>query len=186
MGLNLFFSAFYVVVIVLARSRGVPPGQIGLMAAMLGVGGILGALLAPYLHRMLSPYLSIAGVFWLLTLLTPIAAAVRNGYLMGALFATMALLPPTANTTIMTQQLLLTPDGLRGRLSAVLGLVTGVAATAGPVLGGVLVEFAPGGRAVLACAAGIAAITLLVTASPTLRAFPETPEVTNEPVAASG
>lgn len=170
--LNLFFSAFYLVVIVLARSRGVPAGQIGVMAAMLGVGGIVGALLAPYLQSRLTPYLSIAGVFWALTVLTPIAVVVHNGYLMGALFFAMALLPPTANTTIMTEQLLLTPDELRGRLSGVVGLVTGIAGAAGPVLGGVLTEAFSGGTAVLLCAGGIAAVTALVTVNATLRRFP--------------
>jgi uncharacterized protein YbdZ (MbtH family)/MFS family permease len=167
--LNLFFSAFYIVVIVLARSRGVPSGEIGIMAAMLGGGGIAGALAAPYLRRTLSPYASLIVVFWVMTLLTPVAAVITNGYLMGVLFFAMALLPPAANTTIMTQQLLLTPDELRGRLSGVIGLVTGVAATVGPVLGGLLIGVVSGGQAVLVCAAGIAAVTVLVTASPTLR-----------------
>jgi MFS family permease len=186
--LNLFFSAFYIVVIVLTQRRGVPAGQIGVMVAMLGVGGIVGALAAPYLHRQVSPYLSIVGVFWVLTALTPIAVIVHNGYVMGALFAAMALLPPTANTTIMTRQLLLTPDELRGRLSAVIGLVTGVAATIGPILGGVLVELVSGSQAVLVCAAGIAAVTVLVTANRTLRSFPAeltTPAATPEPATAS-
>ncbi|MFL6114878.1 MAG: MFS transporter, partial [Catenulispora sp.] len=61
--------------------------------------------------------------------------------------------------------MLLTPDGLRGRLSAVLGLVTGVAATAGPVLGGVLEELVAGGQAVRLCAAVITASAVLVPAS---------------------
>jgi uncharacterized protein YbdZ (MbtH family)/predicted MFS family arabinose efflux permease len=172
--LNLFFAAFYIVVIVLAERRGVPPGHIGVMAAMLGVGGVVGAVFAPYLQRRLRPYLSIIAVFWALTVLTPVAVLAGNGVAMGALFFAMALLPPTANTTIMTEQLLLTPDHLRGRLSGVVGLVTGVAAALGPVLGGVLMEALPGNRAVLACTAGIAAVTVLVTASPTLRAFPRT------------
>lgn len=170
--LNLFFSAFYLVVIVLAQRRGVPSGQIGVMAAMLGVGGLVGALAAPYLHRLVSPYLSIAAVFWVLTALTPLAVFAHNGYVMGALFFGMALLPPTANTTIMTEQLLLTPDELRGRLSGVIGLATGVAAAAGPMLGGVLMAVLAPGRAVLVCAAGMALATLLVTFSPTLRGFP--------------
>jgi len=170
--LNLFFSAFYLVVIVLAERRGVPSGQIGVMAAMLGVGGLVGALAAPYLHRLVSPYLSIAAVFWVLTALTPLAVLAHNGYVMGALFFGMALLPPTANTTIMTEQLLLTPDELRGRLSGVIGLATGVAAAAGPMLGGVLMAVLAPGRAVLVCAAGMALATLLVTFSPTLRGFP--------------
>ena len=170
--LNLFFSAFYIVVIVLAQARGVPAGEIGVMAAMLGVGGIVGALLAPRLQRLLSPYLSIVSVFWVLTVLTPVAVVVDGGYLMGLLFAAMAVLPPTANTTIITAQLLLTPDEMRGRLSAVMGVVTGVAAAAGPALGGVLVEVVSGDQAVLLCAGGMAVATALVTVSPTLRRFP--------------
>jgi MFS family permease len=171
--LNLFFSAFYILVIVLAAERGLPPGQIGLIAAMLGVGGVLGSLLVPFARRVLSPYVSIAAAFWALTLLTPVAiVVVHNGYLMGALFAFMAVFPPTANTTIVTEQLLLADDAMRGRLSAVLGVATGVAGAVGPALGGVLVQALPGGGAVLVCAAGMAAVTVVVTVNPTLRRFP--------------
>jgi predicted MFS family arabinose efflux permease len=170
--LNLFFSAFYIVIIVRAEESGVPSGEIGVMAAMLGAGGIAGALAAPTLCRFMRPYTSIAAVFWVLTLLTPIAVLADGGYATGALFAAMALLPPTANTTIMSQQLLLTPDELRGRLSAVISLATGIAATLGPVVGGLLMAVMPGDQAVLICAGGIAAVTLLVTISPTLRNFP--------------
>ncbi len=170
--LNLFFSAFYLVVIVLAQRRGTPAGEIGVMAAMLGVGGVVGALAAPYLQRVLSPYVSITAVFWVLAVLTPVTAVVHSGYLVGAVFAGMALLAPTANTTIVTRQLLSTPDELRGRLSGVLALLTGVAGAAGPVLGGLLTAVVPGTTAVLICAAGIAAVAVSVTVSKVLREFP--------------
>jgi MFS family permease len=170
--LNLFFSAFYIVVIVLAHRRGISSGEIGVMAAMLGVGGLLGALLAPSLTEKISPFMSIASVFWILTVLTPAAIFIRNGYLLGALLFAMALLPPTANTTIMARQLLITPDDLRGRLSGALGLMAGGAGAVGPMLGGVLIGLVSGNAAVLICAAGMAAITVLVTVSPTLRHFP--------------
>jgi MFS family permease len=170
--LNFFFNAFYIVIIVLAERRGVPAGEIGLMAAMLGVGGVLGALVAPALHRRLSPYVSIMAVFWLVTLLTPITIFARNGYLLGALFAGMAFLAPTANTTINTHQLLLTPDSLRGRLMGVMSVFVGGAAALGPAAGGILIEFVSGEAAVLWCAAGMAAISLLVTLNPALRRFP--------------
>jgi MFS family permease len=170
--LSFFFTAFYLVVIVLARRRGIPSGEIGVMAAMLGAGGVAGSLLAPYLHKKLSPYTSIALVFWVFTALTPMATFIYNGYLLGALFFGIALLPPTANTTILTRQLLITPDHLRGRLSGVIGLMVGTAAAAGPMFGGILVDLLPSTRAVLICAAGIAVITLVVTANPTLRHFP--------------
>ena len=172
MTLNMFFSAYYLVIIVLAQSRGVPLGEIGVMAAMLGVGGVVGALIAPRLSALLSPHQAIAGVFWALTLLAPLAVFISNGYLMGALFAGMALLAPTANTVITTYQLLRTPDSLRGRLSGVMNVVVGTAAALGPALGGVLAQLLPGSGAVLLCAGGIAVITVLVTVHPVLRAYP--------------
>jgi MFS family permease len=174
-GLNLFFAAYYLVIILLAKARGVPAGEIGIMAAMLGVGGFLGTLIAPYLHRKLRPYLSIIGVFWILTILTPLAVFIHSGYLMGLLFATMAFLVPTANTTIQTYELLLTPDELRGRVSGVSGVAAGVAAAVGPALGGLLMEEVPHSHAVLLCTAGIGAVTVLATLSPTLRGFPRHP-----------
>jgi MFS family permease len=170
--LNLFFSASYLVIIVLAQRRGIPSGEIGVMAAMLGAGGVTGSLLASYLHSRISPFLSIVSVFWVLAALIPTAIFIHSGYLMGALFFGIALLPPTANTTIQARQLLITPDHLRGRLSGVLGLILGVAAAVGPVLGGILMQLLPSTEAVLVCAAGIIAITVVVTASPTLRRFP--------------
>jgi MFS family permease len=178
--LNLFFAAYYLVIIVLATERGVPPGEIGVMAAMLGGGGIAGALAAPYLHRRLSPYLLIIGVFWGLTLLTPLAVFVHDGYLMGLLFAAMAFLAPAANTTINTYQLLYTPDELRGRLGGVMGVTGGLAAAFGPALGGWLVDLLPDSAAVLTCAGAIAVVTVLTTFSRTLRGFPavaEAPEL---------
>ncbi|ONI88958.1 MFS transporter [Actinosynnema sp. ALI-1.44] len=170
--LNFFFNAFYIVIIVLADGKGVPAGQIGLMAAMLGVGGVLGSLVAPTLHRVLHPWVSIMAVFWMVTVLTPLTLLAHNGYLLGALFAGMSFLAPTANTTINTHQLLLTPDELRGRLSGVMNVFVGSAAAAGPAVGGLLVEFVDGTVAVLWCTAGMAAISLLVTLSPVLRRFP--------------
>lgn len=79
-------------------------------------------------------------MFWALATLAPLAAVVGSGYMLGGLFALMALLAPTANTTIITHQLLLTPDNLRGRLSGTLNVAVGAAAAAGPALGGVLAE----------------------------------------------
>lgn len=181
--LNLFFSAFYIIIIVQARQHGVPVGQVGVMAAMLGAGGLAGALLAPYLTEKLSPFLAIASVFWILTVLTPVTIFLRNGYLLGAVLFTMAVLPPTANTTIVARQLLITPDDLRGRLSGALGLMAGGAAAAGPMLGGALIGLTHGNEAILTCAAGMAAITAMVTMSSTMRHFPRTPSaMDSEPV----
>jgi predicted MFS family arabinose efflux permease len=174
--LNLFFAAYYLVVVVLAQRQGIPAGEIGVMAAMLGVGGVLGALLAPWLYRRLSPHAAIAGVFWALAALSPLAVFVDSGYLLGVLFAAMALLAPTANTTIITHQLLLTPDELRGRLSGSLNVAVGTAAAVGPALGGLLAETTTPTTAVLISAAGMATAAVLVTVNRTLRRYPRRAE----------
>jgi MFS family permease len=119
-----------------------------------------------------SPYTSIIGVFWALAALTPLAVFIDSGLLMGALFFAMALLPPTANTTINTYQLLLTPDRLRGRLSGVMGMISGMSAAAGPAFGGLLAGAVSGTLAVLLIAAAIAVIAVITTFSPTMRSFP--------------
>jgi MFS family permease len=111
-------------------------------------------------------------VFWALAALAPLAVVVDSGYLLGALFAGMALLAPTANTTIVTHQLLLTPDALRGRLSGTLNLAVGAAAALGPLLGGLLAETTSPTTAVLVSAAGLATAAVLVTVNPTLRRYP--------------
>lgn len=172
--LNLFFTAFYLLMIVLARDRGVPAGQIGVMAAMLSVGGIVGSLVAPRLHRLVQPHVSIVAVFWWMALLTPLGAIAHSGYSVGVLLFALALLPPTANTAIMSEQLACTPDALRGRLSGALGVLAGASGTIGPVLGGLLAETATGDLAVAVCAAGIVAAAILATLSRTLRTFRRT------------
>ena len=174
--LNLCFAAYYLVVIVMAQRQGTAPGEIGVMAAMLGVGGIVGALIAPALHRRLRPHTAIAGVFWALVALSPLAVFTDSGYVLGALFAAMALLAPTANTTIVTHQLLLTPDELRGRLSGSLNLAVGTAGALGPALGGLLAETTTPATAVLITAAGLTTAAVGATASRTLRHYPERKE----------
>lgn len=139
------------------------------MAAMLGVGGVAGALVAPVLHRRLGSYGAIIAVFWALAVFAPVTVLADSGYLIGVLFALMALFPPTANTAIMTDQLLRTPDELRGRLTSTLVLACGAAGAAGPALGGSLAQMVPGDGAILLCAAGMATAAVLATASPTLR-----------------
>src|SRR5207248_410642 len=98
-GLNLFFAAYFLVIIVAARQRGVPAGEIGIMAAMFGAGGLLG----------------------------------------------------------------------------VLGVAGGIAAAAGPAMGGALLEVLQDNQVILLCAAGIAILTLSITISPTMRSFPRAP-----------
>lgn len=169
--LNLAFAAVLIVVIIRAEQQGASAAMIGIMVAMLGVGGLLGALAAAPLHRLLTPYFSITGVVWVVTLLLPLMALVTSPIAAGLLLAIGAFVAPLANTTIMTHQLLLTPDEMRGRLGGAMGMLDGVSGTIGPALGGILVQFG-GSRFALFVLAGLCLVPALIAAlSPTLRHF---------------
>ncbi len=178
--LNLSFTAVYLVVLLRAQEQGAPAAQIGLIGAMLGVGGILGALAAAKLHQLLSPYASVTGVVWAFTVLAPVLAFVSEPLVAGGLLAVGAFLAPTANTTIMTYQLLLTPDEMRGRLSGAMGVLDGTAGALGPALGGVLMQFVGSRNALLLCAALMVVPALVAAVSPTLRGFRGLPESIDE------
>ncbi|SDM57596.1 MFS transporter [Allokutzneria albata] len=169
--LNVSFVALYLVVLLAAQARGTPESEIGLLGVMLGVGGLLGALVAPRLLRRLSPYASIAGVIGSFVLIAPLLAFSSNVLEAGALLAVSALLAPTANTAVMTYLMLLTPDELRGRVGGALGLLDSAGGAFGSLVGGVLMELFGGRTALLLCAAFMVVPALLVAFSPVLRAF---------------
>lgn len=62
-------------------------------------------------------------------------------------------------------------------MTGVMAVISGVSAATGPAFGGVLVQQFGGANAILLCAAGIAVVTVAVTVSPTMRAFPVTDRV---------
>jgi MFS family permease len=79
---------------------------------------------------------------------------------------------PVTVTTVMTYQMSVTADELRGRLSGMVGLFTGAAGALGPIAGGALAGTGDGTTGLMACAATAAVIAVGATLSPTLRRFP--------------
>ncbi|MFD9741435.1 MFS transporter [Umezawaea sp. NPDC059074] len=168
---NTAFGALVIVVIASSGEEQVGAGQIGLTMACIGAGGLLGAVLAGQLHSLLPPSVIIIGFTWIAALMTAVMSLVPAGLPMGLLLAGAALFAPVANTVVMTYQLMVTPDEMRGRLSGLAGLCAGGAAVLGPLVGG-LVMGAGQHTAVLLCAAGLAVTALGTTLSPVLRSFP--------------
>lgn len=169
LGLNLLFQALFLVVIVAAEGSGAAPGQVGIMAAMFGIGGLIGALLAPRISRSLTPRQAIIGIIWLLAALVPLMALTSGAMVWGGFLAAMAFLAPSAYTVIGTQQILLTPDDMRGRLNAATNLFGGGAQAGGAALGGLLSQWLSGPQAMLCCAGGLALLGVVGTAAGSLR-----------------
>jgi predicted MFS family arabinose efflux permease len=77
-------SDFVIVVIVAATRHGSPPAQIGVMFAIAGAGGILGALAVPWLSRRIrSLRLVAAGAVWVAVPFVTLIAMTTNPYLLG-------------------------------------------------------------------------------------------------------
>ncbi|MFC0006891.1 MFS transporter [Micromonospora siamensis] len=168
-GLNLVFNTVLFVVIIVSNDRGVGAGEIGLMVAMIGVGGLSGALVAPALTTRLRPYALVIGLAWLCTFLVPVLLVAPAGIGFGVVLAAMAFLTPAATTSIQGVQMALTPDGMRGRMSAASQLSGGVSGSLGPLIGGFLVGFGSANGAIIICAAALLVLAVLTSASGTLR-----------------
>ncbi|MFI1203685.1 MFS transporter [Streptomyces sp. NPDC020883] len=169
---NLVFSALLIVLLALSGEDRVGPGELGLTMACFGVGGLLGGLLAARLHGAVRPPVILLGFAWTAVAATAVMALVPAGLPQGGLLAVLAFLAPLANTTVLTHQLTVTPDALRGRMSGVAGFCSGGAGVLGPALGGALTGMAGGVAAVLLCAGCLLVVALAATLSPTLRRFP--------------
>ncbi|WP_279616768.1 MULTISPECIES: MFS transporter [unclassified Streptomyces] len=179
---SICFNALNLIVLAAAERAGVPTGQIGLIGVLTGAGGLAGALLAPRFQRLMTPRTAILVLAWVSTALTPLLATTADALLFGAVLGVIAFLAPTVQTAVVTYQMASTPDRLRGRVSAALGLTGGVAGAAGPLLGGTLVETVGWRGAVLGCAGALLLAGVGAALSPALRSFTQvTGEAPAEP-----
>jgi predicted MFS family arabinose efflux permease len=118
MGSDFVLNALWLAVIVIARERGASPALIGAMFAFLGVGGVLGSLVAEPLSRRLSTRVVVVATMWLQAALLPLLflpGAVTPGIVYGAMF----LLHPTWSAVVMAYRIRVTPDELIGRVQSV-------------------------------------------------------------------
>ncbi len=118
-GSDFTLNALYLVVIVLARQRGASPALIGAMFVFLGVGGILGTLVAPWLARRLRIRTIVVATQWIVAALVPLLIVVPGRITPGVIYGAMFFLHPTWNATVAARRLRLAPDDLQGRVSSV-------------------------------------------------------------------
>ncbi|MER7848207.1 MFS transporter [Kitasatospora sp. NPDC096077] len=170
---SIAFNALYLLVVTLAKRSGVPADEIGVIGAMTGVGGLLGAVVAPVLQRLIAPRVAISGLGLVGAAVTPLLALGTSAYLFGAVLAAIAFCAPTVHATVVVYQMRVTPDGLRGRVGAAMALTGGVAGVAGPLFGGVLADTAGRGTAVAVFVGLLLLAAVAAGLSRTLRAFPD-------------
>jgi MFS family permease len=180
-GSDFTLNALYLVVIVLARQRGASPLLIGLMFAFLGVGGMIGTLVAPWLARRLSMRTVVVATMWVGAALVPLLIAIPGRVTPGIVYGTMMLLHPTWNAVVGAYRLRITPDALQGRVQSVATLLSLGSVPFGALLAGFLIETTGTTPTVLALTGVMAIVAAGAIGSPAIRHAPDRAAVGGAP-----
>lgn len=182
---NLVTNAIFFVVVLRMVADGVPAAQIGLVSTAAGVGGILGAAMAPSLiHRLPTGRLTVL-IGWMCCLpLVPLTVSSSVWTACASTFF-LLLLNPVGNAGISSYRMAVTPDHLQGRVGSTSQFVSMSVMPLSPLLGGYLLEHQGGTTAITVLVVASALLAVLLTASRSIRSVPRPSEWVVEPEAAA-
>jgi len=163
MGNDFVLNSLYLVVIVLARERGASSALIGAMFVFLGVGGILGTVLASWFVQRLSTRAIVVASQWLVVALAPLLF-LPGELTPGVVFGAMFLLHPAWSATVSTYRLRVSPEEMQGRVTSISGMLSFVTRSLG-YLGAGLVLQASGSTPTLLALLGVAIVVALAAAA---------------------
>jgi MFS family permease len=173
---NLVVNACFFVVMMRLVREGVEPARIGLVSTAAGIGGILGALVAPYvIDRLRTGTLTVL-VGWMCVLpLVPLIWWSTTGAACAAVF-TILLLNPAGNAGIGAYRAAVTPDDLQGRVGSALTFVSMGCMPLAPVLGGLLLGAFGGPEAIALMVVASVLTALIPTFSRSMNSVPRPAE----------
>lgn len=182
--LNLAINALFFVALLRLIQAGFPAWQIGVVEAVLGGCGILGALAAPWLiERTPTGRLTVAVAWSFVPLAVPLA--LWNHPVAMATAASVGLfLNPAGNAGIGSYRMAVTPAELLGRVQSAMQFVSMATMPLAPMLAGVLLSGLGGRDAVLALAGLTALVALIPTCARSVRTLPRPAEWRVEEAAA--
>ena len=169
--MNLVFNGTFLVLIVRAQRLGGSPGQIGLMLAAYGLGGILGAIAAPALQRRLPGRVVLVTIAWLWTALGIALAFAPSLVWLAVLVFVLNLFGAPYNVVIGARLYELVPEEIFGRVRSVGRIVAWGTIPIGTLLGGLLADRLGAGPALLVLGLGMVPIAIASTVSPGMRSI---------------
>jgi MFS family permease len=169
--MNLVFNGTFLVLIVRAQRLGGSPGQIGLMLAAYGLGGILGAIAAPSVQRRLSGRVVLITIAWLWTALGIALAFAPSLVWLAVLVFVLNLFGAPYNVVIGAWLYQLVPEEIFGRVRSVGRIVAWGTIPIGTLLGGLLADRLGAGPALLVLGLGMIPIAIASTVSPGMRSI---------------
>jgi predicted MFS family arabinose efflux permease len=173
---NALFSALVLVLIVRAQDAGAAPSAIGVMLGLSGLGGLLGAFVAPPFQRRVPGRTIVIGANWVWALLLPLMLLTSNPYALGGLFAAMAFVGPLWNVVLGAYTYALVPAGLLGRVTSAETLVSYGAIPLGSLAAGFLLESLGDFRTLLVLTSSMLVVALAATLAPAIKHAPRTVE----------
>ncbi|HYY64206.1 MAG TPA: MFS transporter [Gaiellaceae bacterium] len=173
---NFFSNGVSFVLVVVVRQHGGSAALIGTMLAISSVGGLLGALAAPRLRRLLPRRLVVLSIMWVgAAVSVPLAAVAPHALALGTIVALVSFIGPTWNAVVDGYRISIVPDRLQGRVSSVDALLAFSAIPLAPLVAGVLIEAIGGTKTLLAFGALMLAVAVTGSASRGLQMPAEAP-----------
>jgi MFS family permease len=169
--MNLVFNGTFLVLIVRAQRLGGSPGQIGLMLAAYGLGGILGAIAAPALQRRLPGRVVLVTIAWLWTALGIALAFAPSLVWLAVLVFVLNLFGAPYNVVVAARMYQLVPEEIFGRVRSVGRIVAWGTIPVGTLLGGLLADRFGAGPALLVLGLGMVPIAIASSVSPGMRSI---------------
>ena len=172
---NPVFTGLYLLAILLAKDHGASAAKIGLMLAIVGVGGMLGALAASTVRRLTTAHAIILTEEWLLLALVLALLLVRNALLIGLLIGAAEFVTPAVNSVVAGARVAAAPDHLQGRVQAAATMFTMSLGWLGPLAVGLCFEHGGSTMTILILAGWTLIPATIATVAPALRGGPPRP-----------
>lgn len=159
-GFNLITAGQVLLVIVLAQHLHATSFAIGLIFAVGGMGGIVGAAVAAPIQKRFSFGQIIIVTCWMTALLWPLYGIAPNIVVLGMITAAILFVFPIYDATQFSYRMALIPDELQGRVNSVFRLIAFAGQPLGVAFTGILLQTVKAIPAVLIISLGFIALAL--------------------------
>ena len=164
--INFAFTGAIFTLILGLRQNGVSAAVIGVAEAVIGVGGVVGAVVAPWIRARVTIRQAVLLITVSGSLMMLVAAVVIPSPAVAIPLALPIVLSPASNAALFSTVLRRTPPAMHGRANAGLFQVATALAALAPLAGGLVVERASAAWAMVLFAVAIAVVVPIAIVLP--------------------
>ncbi|MCZ4103387.1 MFS transporter [Streptomyces sp. So13.3] len=180
-GVNGLLTALYYGAVFSIRGQGSGTASTGLVLALSGAAGLVGAAAAPRLARRIPAARIVIAASWTMVPVAAGLAFATHAWVYGLLLGSVSLTVPAVAVVLHSRAVLVTPDQLQSRVGTTLDTACGVASVLAPAAAGLLTDHLGSTRTALLCAAGLAVLAAYATATAARRFLPSDHDPDREP-----